>query len=189
MISVGVPSYNGMKTQTAFCLVSAVQMLREGGHSVHLTAQQGPYTHWNREELVKDALDAGSSHLMMIDSDMVFPADGIVRLLSREKDVVGGFYMMKTQPPTNTVKLPDGEGGFRGESDWTPPSEPFRVAALGTGFLLIDLEAIAPLERPLFPCIRPIGEDVAFCQKAEAAGLEIWCDPTFQLGHLGDFTY
>jgi hypothetical protein len=188
-VSLGVASYGSMKTITGFCLIGAVSALRESSYDVHLTCRQGPYTHWNREMLVVDALDAGVSHLMMVDTDMVFPADGIVKLLGLEKDVVGGFYMMKTTPPVNTIKMDDGNGGYMGEKEWVPPAEPFRCAAVATGFMLIDLDAIKDVPRPLFPCVQPVGEDVAFCKQAVAAGLEIWCDPTIKLGHLGDFTY
>lgn len=188
-VSVGVPSYDGMKTQTAFALVSAVQCLRETGYDVHLTARQGPYTHWNREGLVEDARSAGTDYLMMIDADLYFPSDGIVRLLRHEKDVVAGLYMMKTLPPVNPIKLSDGNGGYLGIKKWKPPPEVFRCAAVPTGFMLIRMAAIRDLPAPLFPCVQPVGEDVAFCQAVEAAGLEVWCDPTFKIDHIGDYHY
>jgi len=37
--------------------------------------------------------------------------------------------------------------------------------------------------------VQPVGEDVAFCQQAAEAGLEIWCDPTITLSHIGDYHY
>jgi hypothetical protein len=169
--------------------VGAVQMLRESGYDIHLTARQGPYVHWNREELVKDAIDAGCDYQMQIDCDMVFPSDGIVRLLKLERDIAGGFYMMKVLPPVNTIKISDGNGGYKGDKEWTPPNEPFQCAAVGTGFMLVNLAAIQAVPRPLFPCVQPVGEDVAFCQQAAEAGLEIWCDPTITLSHIGDYHY
>ncbi len=169
--------------------------MRESGHPVNLIARQGPYTHWNRDDIVEDAVGAGTDYLMMIDADMSFPPDAILRLLAHGKDVVGGFYLTKQLPPVNTVKMPpvtyDGDGVpvFAGEKDWTPPPEPFRCAALGTGFMLVNMRALESVPRPLFPCVRPVGEDVAFCLQAAAEGLEVWCDPTFALKHIGDYLY
>lgn len=190
-VTVGVPTYDGLKTLTAFSLVSAVAFLRATGHNVHLSARQGPYTHWNREGLVDDAIDGGSDYLMMIDADLVFPADGIVRMLGREKDVIGGFYMMKMLPPTNTIKMGerDENGEYEAVKDWTPPQDPFQCSAVATGFMLIDMTKLKELERPWFPCVFPVGEDIAFCEHARAAGLEVWCDPTFKIDHLGDYHY
>lgn len=35
----------------------------------------------------------------------------------------------------------------------------------------------------------PFGEDYSFCIKAKRAGVEIWCDPHFELLHFGDYQY
>jgi hypothetical protein len=188
-VTIGVATYDSMKTKTAFCLAAAVTTTAKAGVDVHFAARSGPYTHWNREALVEDAVNAGTDHLMMIDTDMVFPADAILTLLSRGKDVIGGAYMMKQLPPIHTVKMAAAGGGFTEEQDVTLPAGPFQCAAVGTGFMLINMEAISVLERPLFECVSPIGEDVAFCLKAAAADLEVWCDPTLGLKHIGDHEF
>lgn len=188
-VAVCIASYGYMKTVSACSLAMSTNFLRTLGHDLTLHARQGPYTHWNRDQLVADAERAGAEYVMFIDTDVVYPPDGIARLLDAKKDVIGGMYNMKQIPPTSTIKLSDGNGGYREVKDHPLPDSPFRVAALGTGFLLIKLAAIAELERPLFPCVEPIGEDIAFCKKAEAAGIEIWCDPTIRLEHIGDYAY
>jgi hypothetical protein len=184
-----MPTHSGVKTQTAFCLAAVCCATRAAGIDIHLSSRTGPYTHWNRDGLVDDALEENSDYLMMIDSDLFFPAEGITTLLSRGKDVIGGFYMMRGLPPINTIKLDDGKGGYLGTKDWTPPPEPFPVAAVATGFLLVYMKVYKALERPWFPCVEPVGEDVAFCQNAIKAGFEVWCDPTFPIKHIGDYLY
>ena len=32
-------------------------------------------------------------------------------------------------------------------------------------------------------------EDISFCQRAQAAGCEIWIDPCFEVQHIGDYAY
>jgi hypothetical protein len=34
-----------------------------------------------------------------------------------------------------------------------------------------------------------IGEDVNFCKRANEMGLEVWCDPTIRIGHIGEYLY
>ncbi len=182
-----------MKVQTAMSLVGAVCAVREQNFDVHLAIRRGPYVGWNREQLVEDAVEHEVDYLMMIDTDMSFPADGITTLLGRDKDIIGGFYMMKGLPLMNTIKMgeydPVTKAYTEAVKDWTPPREPFQVAAVATGFLLIRMAAITHLPRPLFPVEYGIGEDIAFCEIAKKGGLEIWCDPTFELRHIGDYDY
>lgn len=174
-------------------LVMAICTVQASGTSIHLTARSGPYVGWNRDKIVEDAVNAGTDYLMMIDTDLVFPEHAILTLISRQKDIIGGLYMMKMLPPAHTIKHgefdPATNEYTEGPQNWTPPAEPFRCAAVATGFLLIRMEAIADLSRPLFPTVRPVGEDMAFCENAKAHGLEIWCDPTFHIEHLGDYRY
>jgi hypothetical protein len=33
------------------------------------------------------------------------------------------------------------------------------------------------------------GEDMWFCEQAKKAGYGIWCDPSVEIKHLGDFGY
>jgi hypothetical protein len=72
--------------------------------------------------------------------------------------------------------------------------EPFECRAVGTGFMLIRLDAIKDLPRPWFALgtdeqNEVIGEDVHFCDAAREHGIEVWCDPRIPVGHIGDYTY
>lgn len=193
-ITIGIPCHGDVKLETAMSLILACCCLREKhGYDIHLSSRRGPYVGWNRDQIVEDAVNAGTDWLMMIDTDIVFPPDAIPTLISRDKDIVGGFYMMKTREPMNTIKMgafdPVAQEYTEAVKDWVPPPEPFRCAAVATGFLLIRMNAIKELPRPLFPTVAPVGEDVAFCQQADQAGLEVWCDPTFPIQHIGDYHY
>jgi hypothetical protein len=34
-----------------------------------------------------------------------------------------------------------------------------------------------------------MGEDVWFCEKVNEAGMEVWCDPTVEVSHVGEYIY
>lgn len=190
-IAVCIPTLGSMKALTAAALIMSTNLARSVGHGLDVIIRPGPYTHWNREELIEEAI-AGSAatHAIFVDCDITFPAQALSRLSMLGKDIVGAGYNLKQERRVTTVKLHDPDGpGFLADTAVQFPAEPFRVAALGTGLMCIDLAAIEAMGRPLFPCVRPVGEDIAFCQNAEAAGLEVWCDPTIEVGHIGDYIY
>lgn len=188
-ISIGIPCYDTMKVSTALSLAAALKTL---DCELVLNAQKGPYMHWNRDACLANALDEDCSHLMFVDTDMVFPADGIGRLLELGKDIVGGLYNTKTVPPQATVKLAD-EDGVLLFGAVPIPQQPFQCWAVATGFMLINLDALAAAglgdRDRWFIADKPIGEDFYFCRLAAEHGLEVWCDPTIPLQHLGDFAY
>jgi hypothetical protein len=184
---LAIASSGHWKDRTVASLVLAVKAL---GCEQHIGIQGGPYTHWNREELVADAFKVTATHLMFVDTDVAFRPDAIPRLLAHRKDVVGAMYNCKTLPPLNTIKMADDQGNLVGVKGEDVPRELFRCAALPGGFMLIDLARLRErVEPPYFTCEPPTGEDVFFCRKAAAAGLEIWCDPLIPVQHVGDYAY
>lgn len=188
---VGIACYGSMLVETALSLTSAVAAYRNEGGLI-VSAQKGPYTHWNREALVRSAVETASTHLLMIDTDISFRQDAITRLVARRHlgAVVGATYRIaddRDRPVfahKNIGQRYDG-GYIRVEV----PREPFECAAVPAGFMLIDVAALAGLERPLFRCEEPEGEDVRFCRIVREAGLQVWCDPTIPIGHIKEKTY
>jgi GT2 family glycosyltransferase len=194
-----------MKMFTVLSLVMSTNLLRTMGHNMTFTVREGPYTHWNREHLAQDAIKEGIDYLMFVDTDVGFPAEGIAKLISHKKDIVGGMYNLKQDEVVTTIKLwkdgmgphdfvynGDGEHPFKAVTDEPLPSGLFRVAALPTGFMLIDVKKVfieSGLKFPFFPCDFGLGEDVAFCVNAQKVGLEVWCDPTIEIKHVGTKAY
>lgn len=184
-----------VKTYTTLSLIMATNLLTHSGHTVSLHQSSGPYTHWNREHLVRLALEHDDDYVMFVDTDVIFETDAIIRLLGAEKPVIAGPYNLKQDEPMSTIKLDDGNGGYKAATGFPFPEDPFEVAAIGTGFMLIHKAVFAAINPPYFPCDfnggdgTEVGEDIAFCRKVRAAGLTIWCHPKAQCGHIGDRVY
>lgn len=189
-VVVGIPSNGDMKVLTACCLAMGTNLLRVVGHDVDLVNSPGPYTHWNREHLVNAALETDADYLMFVDTDVTFPPDGIARLIDRGKDIIGGMYNLKQPEPVSTIKMWNQDrSAFQSFNGRTIPTDLFQVAAVPTGFMLIRLACLAKMKHPFFPCEFGMGEDVAFCLNAQKAGLDVWCDPTIEVKHIGDYAY
>jgi hypothetical protein len=143
-----------------------------------------------RNRLVLSALNAKTSHVLFVDADNTFPADGLTRLLAHDKDIVGAGYMRRAEPYTML--------GVWGEP---LPDKPLAPAQqLPGGFLLIKNSVFERLQPPWFhePVFWELrnaqnvtgtqSDDCYFCEKAIAAGFKIFVDLsiTAQMGHIGE---
>jgi GT2 family glycosyltransferase len=142
---------------------------------------------------------------MFIDSDMVFPPEGIAKLISRGKSVIGADYNYKYSPKRSVTNIDPSklqENQMVEDPKWpghkflnpeNRPQEPFEVRAVGTGFMLIDTSVLKKIPKPWFWFDRKdgylLGEDVWFCDRAKEAGFSIWCDPTIPMEHIGTALY
>lgn len=161
-----------------------------------------------RSVIATEALADGFDELMWIDSDVVFDVADVDRLRSHKLPFVGGVYPVKGRRriAMTLLKRPAtvqfGEGGGLLE-----------VKHLATGFMLTHrsvYEKVAsfhrlPVCRGEKPCgIVPyflsviieedgkpsyLGEDFSFCWRAREAGIQVFADTTFRLGHVGSYTY
>lgn len=139
------------------------------------------------------------THLMWIDSDILFSAREFEALLSHtDKDIVSGIYMMEDGQHFATVKKWDteyfaknGSFQFMNDEDMKKEKESFTVSYTGFGFILIKRGVFESMNYPWFePLPQKIGkavdftsEDVAFCLKAQERGFKIWVDPAIRVGH------
>lgn len=201
-IFVGVPHNGFMHPRTGCCLALAAAVTVKIGHDFQIAEQPGPYVHWNREQIVEHAILVDAEKVVFLDCDLTFPPETFAQLAAHDADVVGVIYHMKQHDPrVANVRLHDPErpGQYLADANLSDhvPDGLFRVAAIGTGLMCIDTTAIQLVPRPWFPCDYgdgsraggAVGEDIAFCQKAERAGLEVWCDPNLPVGHIGEHTY
>ena len=185
-ITLAIPSYSYITTE---CVIALVDFLTKTPLDIHTAFVQSLYIDHARNQLVDFALQHGSAYLLFVDSDIQFPIDGLQRLLDHDKDIVGGYY--NTRRGNCPVRVWDAAGKLT-----TPdplPDSLFQCAVLPTGFMLIKLACLERLTRPYFQVIThekgTIGEDVAFCKRCTDAGIEIYCDPGFKLGHVGKHIY
>ena len=177
-----------MKVQTFF---SIVRMIKTFPFDWTLITKEGSIVHWNRESIVQKAIEENCSHVLFVDTDMVFDADAAGRLLRRDKDIIGVDYNTRKLPTVSTVKIHDENGDFiKEEKDGL-----LKCAGVGTGFMLIKTLVFTKLSHPWFMFESNdkgevvYGEDMWFCNKARKAGFEIFADLTIKVGHIGDYIY
>jgi glycosyltransferase involved in cell wall biosynthesis len=164
-----------------------------------------------RNTLTVEFLKSDCTHLLFVDSDLVFDASHIVRMLSHDEDIVGGFYPKKQQGDPELVF-----------NAMVPPVKMdsrrlTQVRYIGTGFILVKRHVIEKMVSELGDQIMfevdgkpgtygfdfwPVGvyhypngtsrylsEDWYFCQRAIDLGFKIYGDNGVILKHSGSAVY
>lgn len=145
---------------------------------------EGPYIYINRNRLLGKAKQRNES-LLMIDSDIVFTYEDILKIEDclKDKDIITGVYSMGIPPYVPAILK-------RSKDDYEftdIPKELSEIDACGGGFMGISSKVIEGLPENAFDNIfesKMHGEDISFCNTAKKKGYKIWCDPTIRVGHI-----
>jgi len=189
-ILIGIPALDSLKIETTTSLVATIAQL-DMKYDAKMLIRKASLIHDSRNKIAQQAIDEGFDYLMFIDSDMKFPGDALNRLMSLNLDVVGGLYYRK-QPPHAPVIAQKMGKTLTIPRLW-PKTKPFEVFSVATGFMLINTKVLKAIKPPYFFYGKyhdmDMGEDVYFCHKAQQAGFKVWCDPTIDLKHIGEYEY
>lgn len=187
---IAIPTRDEMHYLFVKSLTDLIRKLDEDGVNYEIAFQGATLVYIGRDKLAKKAIDEGFSHVLWLDSDMVFKPELLEDLMFCGKPFVTGIAHGRRAPHFSCVfkqVLPKVERWEYEEY----PSTPFKIAACGFACVLIEtriLEKVWTTHGTCFFPTRELGEDVAFCYKAEKLGFEIWAEPTVQLGHIGYIT-
>lgn len=144
-----------------------------------------------RDELAKKAIELEVDYVLWLDSDMVFGADTLQRLINnRERGIITGLYYRRVSPfsPVAFKKLDVIDGHFDSEGLTDIPEDLFEVEGCGFGCVLTPTDVFIDVASKFGKVFEPYasgGEDVSFCWRARQCGYKIVCDPSIPLGHVG----
>jgi hypothetical protein len=179
-IAIGIACHDSVKPKT---LLSLMNLVAQTKYQIVPIVQEGCHVEENREKIVRKAQNEGCDYLLFIDSDMVFEPDLLDRLMAHNKDIVGVDSKFKLLPLQSTVL-------YEGEM----PKELFKCEAVGTGIMLINMNVFLKFQPWFYLEITEYGSlkfssDYVFCRNATKNGVEVYCDPTIYVGHLGEYNY
>lgn len=172
---------------------SFIQM--EKPNFIYCPAKNGPIDGL-RNNIVEQALKASASHLLMMDTDQIYPIDTITKLLSHKLSVVHCPVPRRYEPFDNILlrgklnkytSLEEGKDYKDGEL--------ISISATGTGCVLYSMEVFYKIKPPWFQFLPNrkksvgglVGEDIGFCIKLKKAGFKIYADTSIKMGHLTTF--
>jgi hypothetical protein len=150
----------------------------------------------NRNDLIKMALMDGVSHLIMMDTDQIYPQDILIKLIAwaaRGKDCVIApvhrryepfeMILMRGEDPDHYSHVPD-EECYSGKM--------IEVDAGGAGCFMVSMLAVLELVEPWFtldaktPSGEDMGEDIGFFWNLRRNGVQIWADTSIEIDHLAE---
>ncbi len=145
-----------------------------------------------RNILAQQALDAGATHLLWIDSDAVCespqdPNEALRLLYSCDFPIVGCIYRAKQKVGFNYAAWARAKGGYVPIQSWT--GNYFSVDVTGLHFILIRREVFEKTSKPWFHWEESdsVSEDFYFFEKCRKdAGYEIKIFSEVKFSHLGD---
>lgn len=200
-VGVCIPSLGGWNAKFGISLISMVKktMLwrpepEEGFKSLHLStySKETSMLVGSRHQLTLAALKDNCTHMLFLDSDMVFPPDTLIRLLKARKEVVAANATTRAFPVTPIAHDLNWKVVQSRKKDGLQ-----KVQQVGCAVMLIDLSIMKKLSPPLFmmewvPDLGDYcGEDVYFCAKLQEAGVDLWIDHTLskEIGHEGKLVF
>ena len=187
---IGVPTLDYVHSEFMKSLTALVKRLER--EKVHFEVEiiSGTLVYNAREKIANKAINEGYSHVLWLDSDMVFNDDLLEDLQFSGKDFVSGVYHARRPPHFSclfkSISLDTLE---RWEN--TYPREVFEIEGCGFGCVLINTEILEAVNRNYGTCFCPmpqLGEDIAFCKRAREMGYKIYAEPGVRLGHVGHTT-
>jgi len=140
-VCICLPTCGAMEPMTAtniaaLCAYSSVQ-----GIQTLVANQDTTGIAKNRNSLCQTTLDTGADYMLFIDSDMIFPANMLVRLLAHKREIIGVPYPRRG-PPFSMLGMPLEPGKDQ--------SGVVEFEFLPTGLLLISTEVLRTIRWPWF---------------------------------------
>jgi len=139
-------------------------------------------------------------YMFWIDSDIVFSADQVLRLIGHDKEIVSGCYIMHDNSHypivvdmDDSYYLKHGHYEFLDRPKLQEKKDLFEVAYVGFGFMCIKKGVFESLTYPYFSPVRVTfgtdylseyaSEDVSWCIHAREKGFKVLVDPEVVVIH------
>jgi hypothetical protein len=196
-VMIAVPAMEMVNAEFAQHLTMAAANMVAHGIKINCAFNIGSVITIARRNLVEIFLKSDFDYIFWVDSDMKFPIDTPIRLLKRNKPIVGANYRRRRFPNPNFTGMSGSAGNFQEfqTTDNSPAME--LIDVLPHGLVMVKREVYETIPQPHYlqefipEHNLEIGEDIFFCQRAQKAGYEIWCDQELsrETSHIGIFHF
>lgn len=208
----------GQGSISVYLLAMQQQLLREG-HTMGIQNPRGSDLVAVRTTGLAAALDMDPTHILWIDSDMVFPSDLASVLASHDRDVVACNIIVKDMTGkfyATDEHIPDPSGSSQISSLGLAGLQ--RVRRVGMGIMMTKADVYRTIDFPWFghrwyyhehgewlPATFDTYHDVALdfskwrssfedwwlCERFERSGIDIWIDHSMsnRVAHLGQVAF
>lgn len=215
-VIIATPAYGG-QVSTLFATALTDSIVKAAGQLIlckWVVQNNLCYIDFARNKLVRDFLESDADDLIFIDADVGWKPESFLRLLTWDKDIVGGAYPFKEETEGYPVRYIFDENKRLKQC---PETNLIEASYIPTGFMRIrrrvfekmisvfgkeKLEVVEYLQSGeekgrylnFFSTGKvgnqKYGEDVNFCRVwRDYCGGQIWCDPEMDFAHTGNKNY
>lgn len=186
---IAVPTLETVPVEFMEAMGDLICHLKDEGVDFKLKIEAGTLVYFARENLARYAIANRFTHVLWLDSDMVFGSEIVEDLLFSGHEFVTGIAHSRRPPFSSCLftEIFPGVEKFKGQY----PREAFKVAACGMACVLMNVDVLDKVREKFGNCFQPMhdpmtyGEDVAFCWRAAQCGFDIWAEPGAKVGHVG----
>lgn len=187
-LMIAVPCMDYLHVEFVKSLTKLTEHMQRERINYRMDILPGTLVYLARDNLACRAINEGFTHLLFIDSDMVFDESIVEDMQFCGKEYVCGAFQSRRKPYGSCI--------FSSLKPLTKVEnygmEPFRIAGSGMACTMISTRILKEVQCRYGTCFSPetfdgvkFGEDLAFCWRANKLGIEMWCDPTVRIGHVG----
>lgn len=188
---IAIPTMDTVPVEFLRSMIALVEDLDLEGVDYEVAFESGTLVYMARDRLTDVAINGDYTHILWLDSDMVFEPNLLEELQFSGKSFVTAIAHTR-RPPYNSCLFKD----IRLETleRWKAkdyPGDTFEVAGCGFACVLMETGILKEVKEIYGTCFTPIpryGEDISFCKRAGALGYRIWAEPNIRLGHVGKYT-
>jgi hypothetical protein len=200
-IYIGMPTAATIHAKTVASLISLQSLLMTKGHVTLIDVSISNTIHFIRNTMAWNALERQCDVLLFLDSDVMFKAEDVLRLIESDRDIATLAYRYKRPDQVyccnilsdkDNLPIVDADG-------W------IELEKAGTGIMCIRRRVLETLKEKLerrsyitkdgeprvafFEYILENGdyngEDYYFCKRAREFGFHVWLWPNSDTGHIG----
>ncbi|MBO7363754.1 MAG: hypothetical protein J6U26_00250 [Lachnospiraceae bacterium] len=184
-LMIAVPTTDYMPAGFVKSLCDLQRELNRKKISYTVEIQSGTLVYIARNRLASKAINEGYTHVLWLDSDMVFNDQVVEDLMFCGKEMVCGAFVSR-RPPYGPC-IYESIKKYEIEKVKEFGTKPFRVDGCGFACVLTTVELLQAVALKFGTTFQPTdyyGEDLAFCWRVGQIGREIWCEPTVRPGHI-----
>lgn len=126
------------------------------------------------------ALREKVDYLLTIEDDIYPPNDGLLKLLSHQADIIGGWYPMRHKPIEGVPIII--KNSLRQQLE--PDGKIHGVYTIPQGFTLFKVDVFHHIPYPWFVTTSQLSQDSYFSQQAREAGYRLLCNTSILCKHI-----
>lgn len=183
---IAIPTLDYIHVEFLKSLLKLLDQLKDEGIPYEVKIINGTLVYLAREELAGYAMSFEFTHVLWLDSDMVFSEELFDDLYDTGHDFTTAiFHARKPAHQSCIFKSLTPPERYKWDEY---PDVPFLIKGCGMAATMTKTSILKAVKDKFGSCFTPdyyLGEDLAFCHRVNELGIEIWCEPCLRVGHIG----